>query len=106
MGDDSITKKSRPPLIGMIYELAHHREIARRNMLPHAPGGTDRYQVLDSKLLHPVDICAIVQLAGQDSMAAPMTREEDYLSFSEVPAIIRVRRRAEGGGQVDLLDRF
>jgi hypothetical protein len=102
--DDAIAEECLVAHVGMVNELIGHQQIARCDMLLHAAGRTDRYELLDAELLHPPDVGAIIQLAWQYTMSAAMARQENNLDVSELPAIIGIGRPPEGRFERNLFD--
>ena len=58
--------------------------------------GGDGEDALDAELLEAVNVGAEVQLAGQDAVAASVTREEGHAAALQRAENISLRRRAEG----------
>src|ERR1700730_5306578 len=88
----------------MIDELVSHHQVARRDLLLHAPRCAHRYQPFDAKFFHPPQVGAIIQLARRYSMTAAVARQENDFDLAQVAAIVDIRRSTERCVESDRLD--
>ena len=97
-------KKCIDAMAGAVEELVGDDKLHRLVFFLKRSNGGDGDDTLDAELLETMDIGAKVQFAGENAMAAPMTREKGDSAALENAADIGVGRSAEGRFDADFFD--
>jgi hypothetical protein len=78
VGHKSFTEKCRHPLPGAIHELIGDQKFSRPQFCLQGTYGAHGNYSLYAQQLHGVNIGAIINLAGQNSVPAAVARKERY----------------------------
>ncbi len=76
------SKKGRNAILRAVHELVRHQKLARTQVFLQRTHCAHRNDALDSQLLHRANVRAKIDLAGQNTMSAPVPRQKRHaLSF-------------------------
>src|SRR6185436_20550131 len=78
-----LAEEGRAPLLRAVDELIRNDDVSRMDPLLHRSDRRRRQDALDAERLHRVDVRAIVDVAGEDAVAASVAREERNRSIAE-----------------------
>jgi hypothetical protein len=87
--------------LGFVNKLVRQNDVARPVLFLQRPDGADADDPGRAQLFHAENIGAMVQLAGQNAMAAAVAREKDHLAPGQFAGQEIVRRRPEGRFHLD-----
>src|ERR1700682_1646637 len=104
MNHQPVSEESPGPLEGPIDKLIGDDQLTGMNLLLQAAGGGNRYEMSHTELLHAENVCAVVDLRRQQSMAAAVTGEKDHFELADWALVERIGRAAERGLQLHHLD--
>ena len=84
-------------LFGAVHKLVNEHDVARLDFFLQRADGADTDDPGDTELFHRPDVGAMVEFAGHDPMAAPVTGKKNHVAPGELAGQQIVRRRAERG---------
>ena len=94
--DHALAEERARTCLGTVEELVGHDDVERLELLAQAADGARRDDLLHAERLHPPDVGAVVDLAGQDAVAAGVTRQEGDGHAVDVAQEVTVAGVAEG----------
>src|SRR5215469_10405399 len=102
--DNSVSEESIHAVACAIEELVGDHEVEGLVLFLQRSDRGDGDDALDAQLLEPVDVSTEIQFAGQDAVAASVTREEGHLTAFERTANVGVGSCAERSLQPNFFD--
>ncbi len=95
---DSVSEEGvAPDPFGAVNELIRNHDMAGGDGIFQRTDRRNRDDLLDTQLLHAVDIGAVVDLGRQQAVPASVTRQKHHLDAVQNSGHIFVGRIAEGG---------
>src|SRR4029077_6701669 len=98
-----VSEEGVAPVAGAVEELVGDDDVGRLVLELHRADGRDRDQLLDSQELEAEDVGAVVELGGEQAVAAAVARQEGDGAAVELADDVRVRRLAERRVEAGLL---
>ena len=83
MGHTACPEETRLPLDRAIHKLIDKHDRTRRQMLAKRSASRQRDQIRDTGLLQNIDIGAVVDIGGRQSMPLAMARQKDKLRVAD-----------------------
>ncbi len=106
MRDDTVAEKCRHAAARAVVKLIGNQKFERPQFLLQRAYRAHGNHALDAEKLHRVQVRAVVDLRGHESMAASVARKECHAAAFDVAHHERVGRIAEGGFHANFSRRF
>src|SRR5882762_9062165 len=102
VSNDSFSKKSGRAVFRSVEKLVRHEKFSRPQIFLQRPDRAHRDDALHSQKLHRVDVCAVVDFAGQDAMPAAVPRQKRNALSLKRTKHYGIRRLAERRSHANL----